>query len=328
MKSYIHILDIDLLLLDIHEFLTIHPPSQYRGVEFKPLRLLKTIINQLVNLRGQEIRDHLTLIPVHTNPTLCSYLDLVFKHQLQSLHQGHSAHESIAHHQGNGGAGTKEASACAQMQPAHVRTAEVKGAGTATRRGSASGGGGGSSTAATELLITKFQALKSQVEQEALKSPRSHLVSPRLGRERHDQSADKDQARRLQSVPSERHEIASDDASLHTQPPDAIPHTHTPPSLHSRAHMIASGILHDLRRSAPSPRHHPTAGVVHNGVSETLEVTAGAIADSISSKQGRKENEETRTEHADNLHANNSSVLSLQERLARLKTERLLHPTP
>jgi len=76
--------------------------------------------------------------------------------------------------------------------------------------------------------------------------------------------------------------------------------------------MIASGILHDLRRSAPSPRHDPTAGVVHNGVFETLEATAGAIADSTSSKQGKKENEETRTEHADNLHANNSSVLSLQ----------------
>ena len=295
-----------------HACARIHTYKQYRGVEFKPLRLLKTIINQLVNLRGQEIRDHLTLIPVHTNPTLCSYLDLVFKHQLQSLHQGHSAHESIAHQQGTGGAGSKEASACAQMQPAHVRTAEVKGAGTATRRGSASGGGGGSSIAATELLITKFQALKSQVEQEALKSPCTHLLSPRLGRERRDQSADKHQARRLRSVTSERHEIASDDATVHTQPPDAIPHTHTPPSLHSRAHMIASDILHDLRRSAPSPRHHPTAGVVHNGASEAIEATAGAIAHSTSSKQERKENEETKTEHGDKSHANNSSLLSLQ----------------
>ena len=81
MRTYLAHLDIDLLLFDIHQFLTLHPPSRFRGQEFKPLRLLKTIINELVKLRGQEIRKHLTLIPVDTNPTLCSYLDLVFKQQ-------------------------------------------------------------------------------------------------------------------------------------------------------------------------------------------------------------------------------------------------------
>ena len=43
MRAYLAHLDIDLLLLDIHEFLTYHPPSRYRGQEFKPLRLLKTV---------------------------------------------------------------------------------------------------------------------------------------------------------------------------------------------------------------------------------------------------------------------------------------------
>jgi hypothetical protein len=70
MRCYIDELDIDLLLLDIHDFLTLHPPSLYRGFEFKPLRLLKTIINELVRLKGSGIRRHLTLVPVDTNPTL------------------------------------------------------------------------------------------------------------------------------------------------------------------------------------------------------------------------------------------------------------------
>jgi hypothetical protein len=96
MRTYLAQLDIDLLLLDIHQFLTHHPPSQYRGQEFKPLRLLKTMINELVKLRGQEIRQHLTLVPVHTNPTVCSYLDLVLKHQEPV--PGAQQHPTPAHH--------------------------------------------------------------------------------------------------------------------------------------------------------------------------------------------------------------------------------------
>jgi hypothetical protein len=97
MRTYLAHLDIDLLLLDIHQFLTYHPPSRYRGQEFKPLRLLKTIINELVKQRGQEIRQHLTLIPVDTNPTLCTYLDLVFKQQ-QAEAAGSQPHPALPHH--------------------------------------------------------------------------------------------------------------------------------------------------------------------------------------------------------------------------------------
>jgi hypothetical protein len=82
MRTYLELLDIDILLLDIHQFLTHHPPSKYKGQEFKPLRLLKTMINELVKLRGQEIREHLSLVPVDTNPTVCPYLDLVLKQQV------------------------------------------------------------------------------------------------------------------------------------------------------------------------------------------------------------------------------------------------------
>jgi len=72
-------INIDALLRDIHWFLEGHPPSKYRGREFRPLRVLKSILNELVQVKGEEVRDHLTLVPVQSHPTLCSYLDLVFK---------------------------------------------------------------------------------------------------------------------------------------------------------------------------------------------------------------------------------------------------------
>jgi cytoskeleton-associated protein 5 len=77
-------LDVDMLLYDCHMFLVSHPPSKYRGKEFRPLRLLKTILNELVKIKGGGIRDHLTLVPVETKPTLCSYIELVLQQHLSS----------------------------------------------------------------------------------------------------------------------------------------------------------------------------------------------------------------------------------------------------
>jgi len=79
--TYLDDLNVDVLLRDIHKFLTAHPPSQYKGKEFRPLRLLKMILNELVKLKGTDIKNHLSLIPVQSNPVLCSYLELVFKQQ-------------------------------------------------------------------------------------------------------------------------------------------------------------------------------------------------------------------------------------------------------
>lgn len=81
MQAYVTKLDVDLLLYDAHMFLVAHPPSKYRGREFRPLRLLKTILNELVKIKGTGIRTHLSLVPVDTKPTLCSYLDLVLQQQ-------------------------------------------------------------------------------------------------------------------------------------------------------------------------------------------------------------------------------------------------------
>ena len=79
MPAYMGLLRVDTLLYDAHLFLVAHPPSKYRGREFRPLRILKTILNELVKLKGEGIREHLTLVPVESKPTLCSYLDLVLQ---------------------------------------------------------------------------------------------------------------------------------------------------------------------------------------------------------------------------------------------------------
>jgi hypothetical protein len=147
MPSYIDTLDIDRLLLDIHKFLSQHPPSQYRGKEFKPLRLLKTIINQLVEIKGLAIRRHLSLVPVDDNPTISSYLDLLFKSQqvedARAEKDGLAAHETglagaPAVHQGEAAHAAEDTSTPTQ----HTPTPHTK------------------PPAPTDLLLTKYEALR------------------------------------------------------------------------------------------------------------------------------------------------------------------------
>ena len=71
--------NIDQLLCDVHLFLVAHPPAQYRGSDFMPLRLIKTILNELVKLKGEEIRNHMSLVPLDRNPTILSYIDLLLR---------------------------------------------------------------------------------------------------------------------------------------------------------------------------------------------------------------------------------------------------------
>ena len=82
MQEHMPRLDVDNLLYDCHLFLVSHPPSKYRGKEFRPLRLLKTILNELVKIKGEGIRMHLSLVPVENKPTLCSYIELVLTQHL------------------------------------------------------------------------------------------------------------------------------------------------------------------------------------------------------------------------------------------------------
>ncbi len=154
MPSYIEMLDIDHLLLDIHKFLTAHPPSQYRGKEFKPLRLLKTIINQLVDIKGQAIRQHLSLVPVDDNPTIASYLDLLFKSQeaedARADQDSFTAHETGEAGPSGGVPDPRDA--------AHA--AEDGGASTPTQHAPAPHTKPPAPTSGTELLLTKYEALR------------------------------------------------------------------------------------------------------------------------------------------------------------------------
>ena len=38
-----------------------------------PLRLMKTILNELVKLKGPTITQHMSLVPLDNNPTIISY---------------------------------------------------------------------------------------------------------------------------------------------------------------------------------------------------------------------------------------------------------------
>lgn len=166
-------LDIDRLLLDIHEFLCHHPPSQYRGVEFKPLRLLKTMINQLIHLKGQDIRQHLTLVPVHTNPTISSYLDLLFKnqraeasrHAQQPEHQqqrGGGAVREIERGQGGAAQGPDAVGEQgAALGERGERSAGIGGSGNAPVQRTRARYGEADTSSPTDLLFSKYKALRS-----------------------------------------------------------------------------------------------------------------------------------------------------------------------
>ena len=43
-----------------------------------PLRLMKTILNELVKLKGPTITQHMSLVPLDNNPTIISYASLAW----------------------------------------------------------------------------------------------------------------------------------------------------------------------------------------------------------------------------------------------------------
>jgi hypothetical protein len=77
LQSTLDKLQIDILLMDLHEFLTNNPPTQFKGKDDLPLRTVKTILNELVNVKGTSIRTHLSFIPTHKNPLIVSYIELM-----------------------------------------------------------------------------------------------------------------------------------------------------------------------------------------------------------------------------------------------------------
>lgn len=72
-------IDFDILLLDIHEYLTSFPPSQFKGKSDLPFRTIKSVLNEIVRFKGPSIRTHLSLIPTHKNPLIVNYIELMLK---------------------------------------------------------------------------------------------------------------------------------------------------------------------------------------------------------------------------------------------------------
>lgn len=80
-------LRIDRILYDLHRFLTEHPPSKFRDTDDIPLRTVKTILNEIVKLRGSDVRSHLSMIPTQRNPLIVSYIELMLTSRTEPSQQ-------------------------------------------------------------------------------------------------------------------------------------------------------------------------------------------------------------------------------------------------
>lgn len=73
--------DLDQLLQSIHEYLQDLGMEEIRrraGADDKPLRMVKTVLHELVKLRGTAIKGHLSMVPIdlEPQPIILAYIDL------------------------------------------------------------------------------------------------------------------------------------------------------------------------------------------------------------------------------------------------------------
>jgi len=94
LKSFINEIDLAAILKDIHLFFSVHPSSttkspsssavikttQQQARNSLPMKTVKTILHEIVKLKGEEINKYLTLVPPSTPPPLIvSYIHLMLK---------------------------------------------------------------------------------------------------------------------------------------------------------------------------------------------------------------------------------------------------------
>jgi len=74
-------INLDLVLGDIHSFLEAHPPSKWKTASNDmPLRAIKTLLGEIVSLKGPSVTDRLTLIPLSSPPpAIVSYINLMLQ---------------------------------------------------------------------------------------------------------------------------------------------------------------------------------------------------------------------------------------------------------
>ncbi|XP_030845166.1 cytoskeleton-associated protein 5-A isoform X3 [Strongylocentrotus purpuratus] len=80
MPNIINELNVDRILLDLHQFLKAFPSSVWRDLPSDtPLRTVKTILHSLAKILGQKVLNHLTLIPDTKDSEVESYLKKVLR---------------------------------------------------------------------------------------------------------------------------------------------------------------------------------------------------------------------------------------------------------
>ncbi|KAH7416157.1 hypothetical protein KP509_14G078100 [Ceratopteris richardii] len=81
LSATIYEVDLDRLLQSIHEYLQDLGMEEIRrraGADDKPLRMVKTVLHELVKLRGTAIKGHLSMVPIDIDPQpiILAYIDL------------------------------------------------------------------------------------------------------------------------------------------------------------------------------------------------------------------------------------------------------------
>ncbi|XP_074572008.1 protein MOR1-like isoform X1 [Curcuma longa] len=81
LQSTIYEVDLDHVLQSIHVYLQGLGMEEIRrraGADDKPLRMVKTVLHELVKLRGTAIKGHLSMVPIDTEPQpiILAYIDL------------------------------------------------------------------------------------------------------------------------------------------------------------------------------------------------------------------------------------------------------------
>jgi hypothetical protein len=74
-------LHVDAILREIHLFLVTHPPQKWKDRDNTPLKTVKTLLNEIVKYKGEDIVKSLTLIPtgIFPPPIILSYIKLMLK---------------------------------------------------------------------------------------------------------------------------------------------------------------------------------------------------------------------------------------------------------
>ncbi|XP_062084141.1 protein MOR1-like isoform X1 [Humulus lupulus] len=90
LQSTIYEVDLDRILQSIHLYLQDLGMEEIRrcaGADDKPLRMVKTVLHELVKLRGAAIKGHLSMVPIDMKPQpiILAYIDLNLEKAIKTV---------------------------------------------------------------------------------------------------------------------------------------------------------------------------------------------------------------------------------------------------